>query len=100
MTNPITSYGRTVNLDAARTQSGKSERRAGLVDVGAPASEAKASADRVDLSALAASSTPSEPAFDRAKVDSIRRAIQDGQYAIDPKRIAESFVSIERMIKD
>jgi len=41
-----------------------------------------------------------EPAFDRAKVDSIKKAIQDGQYPLDPRRIAESFVAIERMIRD
>jgi negative regulator of flagellin synthesis FlgM len=40
-----------------------------------------------------------EPNFDRKKVDSIRRAIQDGQYPLDPKRIAESFLAIEQMIK-
>jgi len=40
-----------------------------------------------------------EPNFDRKKVDSIRRAIEDGQYPLDPKRIAESFLAIEQMIK-
>jgi len=32
-------------------------------------------------------------------VDCIRRAIEDGQYPLDPKRIAESFLAIEQMIK-
>lgn len=100
MTNPINSYGRNANLDPSRTTAGKSDRRSGLFEVSVPATEAKAASDRVDLSALAAAATTSEPSFDRAKVDSIRRAIQEGQYAIDPKRIAESFVSIESMIKD
>jgi flagellar biosynthesis anti-sigma factor FlgM len=40
-----------------------------------------------------------EPNFDRKKVDSIRQAIQDGKYPLDPRRIAESFWSIEQMIK-
>ena len=40
-----------------------------------------------------------EPNFDRKKVDSIRRAIEDGQYPLDPKRIAESFLAIEQLIK-
>ena len=41
-----------------------------------------------------------EPEFDRAKVDAIRNAIQNGQYPLDPRRIAESFVAIEQMISD
>jgi len=40
-----------------------------------------------------------EPNFDRKKVDSIRQAIRDGQYPLDPRRIAESFLAIEQMIK-
>ena len=41
-----------------------------------------------------------EPEFDRAKVDAIRHAIQNGQYPLDPRRIAESFVAIEQLISD
>jgi negative regulator of flagellin synthesis FlgM len=40
-----------------------------------------------------------EPSFDRAKVESIKKAIQDGQYPLDSRRIAESFVAIEQMIR-
>ncbi|CAN1524967.1 FlgM Negative regulator of flagellin synthesis (anti-sigma28 factor) [Burkholderiaceae bacterium] len=39
----------------------------------------------------------SEP-FDQAKVDAIKQAIQDGQYPLDSRRIAESFLAVERMI--
>ncbi len=41
-----------------------------------------------------------EPEFDRVKVESIKKAIQEGQYPLDARRIAESFVAIERMIGD
>ena len=41
-----------------------------------------------------------QPSFDRAKVDAIKKAIQDGTYAIDPKRIASSFVSLEKLIAE
>ena len=41
----------------------------------------------------------SEGSFDQAKVDSIKQAIQDGQYPLNARRIAESFVAIEQMIK-
>ena len=40
-----------------------------------------------------------EPEFDRAKVDAIKQALQNGQYPLDSRRIAENFVAIERMIK-
>lgn len=39
-----------------------------------------------------------EPEFDRAKVDSIKQAIQNGQYPLNPRRIAESFVALENLI--
>jgi negative regulator of flagellin synthesis FlgM len=39
-----------------------------------------------------------EPGFDRVKVESIKKAIQEGNYPIDPHRIAENFHSIEQMI--
>jgi negative regulator of flagellin synthesis FlgM len=40
-----------------------------------------------------------EPEFDRAKVDAIKTAIQQGQYPLDSRRIAENFLAIEKMIK-
>ena len=39
-----------------------------------------------------------EPAFDRSKVEAIKQAIKDGNYPINSRRIAESFVAIEKMI--
>ena len=38
------------------------------------------------------------PDFDRAKVDSIKESIANGQYPLNPRRIAESFVSLEQKI--
>ena len=37
--------------------------------------------------------------FDQAKVDSIKKAIKDGQYPLDPRRIAESFNALEKLIR-
>jgi flagellar biosynthesis anti-sigma factor FlgM len=56
------------------------------------------SADEVNLRKVA-QRMHEEPNFDRKKVDSIRQAIQDGKYPLDPRRIAESFWAIEQMIK-
>jgi negative regulator of flagellin synthesis FlgM len=40
-------------------------------------------------------SLASTPAFDQAKVDRIKSLIADGQYAVDPAKIAAKFLSIE-----
>jgi negative regulator of flagellin synthesis FlgM len=55
--------------------------------------------DEVKLSAVAQKAMQ-EPEFDRAKVEAIKVAIQQGQYPIDSRRIAENFMAIEKMIKE
>jgi negative regulator of flagellin synthesis FlgM len=40
----------------------------------------------------------SDAEFDAAKVEEIRQAIQAGNYPLDPRRIAESFLVIEELI--
>lgn len=68
-----------------------------------PSTEAASSAlapaarDEFVLSDVAKQAMRSE-AFDQAKVDSIKQAIKDGQYPLDSRRIAESFLAVERMI--
>lgn len=63
----------------------------------APEAKEVESKDSLHLSGIA-EQVSSEPAFDRAKVDAIKQALRDGSYPLDPRRIAESFVAIERMI--
>jgi anti-sigma28 factor (negative regulator of flagellin synthesis) len=38
------------------------------------------------------------PDFDRVKVESIKAALRDGAYPINPRLIAENFVALEKMI--
>ncbi len=40
-----------------------------------------------------------QPDFDRAKVEAIKMALKDGNYPLNPRRIAENFVAIEQMIQ-
>ncbi|MGC8697258.1 MAG: flagellar biosynthesis anti-sigma factor FlgM [Halothiobacillus sp.] len=40
-------------------------------------------------------SLASTPAFDQAKVDRIKSLIADGQYAVDPAKIAAKFLKLE-----
>ncbi len=56
-----------------------------------------AGGDKIDFSAEAARLI-SEPAFDQGKVATIKQAIASGNYPLDAKRIAESFVALEKMI--
>lgn len=100
MTDPISSFRRVAQMDSSNRQvSAKAQERAadaapeGLTKVLAPQS------DEVKLSAVAQKAMQ-EPEFDRAKVEAIKLAIQQGQYPLDTRRIAENFVAIEKMIKE
>ena len=39
------------------------------------------------------------PSYDQAKVENIKKAIKDGQYPLDPRRIDESFNALEKLIR-
>ena len=100
MTDPISSFRRVAQMDSSNRQaSAKAQERAsdaaseGLTKVLAPQT------DEVKLSAVAQKAMQ-EPEFDRAKVEAIKLAIQQGQYPMDTRRIAENFLAIEKMIKE
>lgn len=97
MTDPISNLGRAavqVNSDADKINSNKANNAAQPAVEKAPVQPAT---DEVILSE-AAESALADTAFDSAKVDRIKQAIQEGNYPLDAKRIAESFLSLERMI--
>lgn len=64
------------------------------------AKAAKAAAPRADELVLSdvAQKAMAEPAFDRSKVEAIKQALKDGNYPLNARRIAESFVSMENLI--
>lgn len=100
MTDPISSFRRVAQMDAPNRQA------AAKVQERAPENAAQAAAnmpavrsDEVKLSEVAQKAMQ-EPEFDRAKVEAIKIAIQQGQYPMDSRRIAENFLAIEKMIKD
>ena len=39
-----------------------------------------------------------QPAYDHAKVATIRQALSEGKYPLDSKKMAQSFLAIEQMI--
>lgn len=99
MTDPISHFGRIAQMDSSiRKVAAKGEQntdKAKAADVAAPAPGQR---DELHLSEVARQATQ-EPQFDRAKVEAIKRAIQQGQYPLDVRRIAENFVAIENMIR-
>ena len=70
-----------------------------LADTGAATKKPKTQGDRIELSNVD-KLLAQEPSFDRAKVESIKQAIANGQYPLNPRRIAESFHAIEQMISE
>jgi negative regulator of flagellin synthesis FlgM len=79
----------------------KTDRKSAKPETAADASPSKPSggSDAVQLSNVSARAM-AEPDFDRVKVESIKKAIQDGQYPLSPRRIAESFHALEQMISE
>ena len=111
MTDAISQYGRQSPLDNSVRNALDSKVAAEArtaVDTNSPSqlasaadnkpSVAKPGPDMLILSDVAKKAM-TEPTFDRTKVDSIKKAIQNGQYPLDPRRIAESFMAIEQMIR-
>jgi len=106
MTDAISNFGQRAQSDASlRSALDKANRKNGsqgsaATETPAPSTSAKgAGADELHLSNVA-SRAMAEPDFDRVKVESIKKAIQEGQYPLNPRRIAESFHAIEQMIRE
>ncbi len=103
MTNAITQWNRMASANAVerlvaeRTKTDKVDAQA------AKAESARAAApeqDRLELSALARQQPAATADFDRAKVDAIKQALQDGQYPLNARKIAENFMALEKMISE
>ena len=91
----------------ARSSAGKTKVASGLLPAESAVADAAAASvkaktggpDQLHLSNVS-KRVAEEPSFDSVKVASIKKAIQDGQYPLDPRRIAESFHAIEQMIRE
>ena len=103
MNDAISNYGRmTQSNSALRSAIDKVEKKdpsAAQAKGGSTTSTEKASAgaDKVSLSNVA-QKVMAQPDFDRSKIESIKQAIKEGNYPVNPRRIAESFVALEKMI--
>ncbi|MEY4653991.1 MAG: hypothetical protein RI884_2572 [Pseudomonadota bacterium] len=103
MTNPITQWNRMAAPNSVERQAADRAEKADKAADPAAATAARAAApapdDTLELSP-AARLAASEPEFDRARVDAIKRQIEEGQYPLDPRRIAENFMALEQMIRE
>jgi negative regulator of flagellin synthesis FlgM len=99
MTDPISYYGRKVQIETSNQQAAaKGEPRTVLTASEEVGRLSPPATDELRLSPIAQNAMQ-EPEFDRAKVEAIKTAIQQGQYPLDSRRIAENFIAIEKMIK-
>jgi negative regulator of flagellin synthesis FlgM len=95
MTDPI-SGARPPGLDNAAARRAQDAPAKGADEAG-KSRAIPAPDDELKLSD-AAQRAMTAPDVDRAKVDAIKQALAEGRYPIDPKRIAESFMALEKMI--
>jgi negative regulator of flagellin synthesis FlgM len=103
MSDPVSNNARIANQAATRAALEKLDNKSKAVK-NAPSPEAKAApapapqnADTVNLSNVTQRAKDA-PDFDRAKVEAIKTALREGSYPINPRRIAENFVALEKMI--
>ena len=102
MSDPVSINTRPANA-ASRSTLDKLDNKAKAVK-SSSASETKAAnapapqnADSVNLSNVTQRAKDA-PDFDRVKVEAIKAALREGTYPIDPSRIANNFVALEKMI--
>ncbi len=100
MTDPISNFRRVAQMDSSNRQAAaKAPGRSSEAASESLSKSTPAESDQVKLSEVAQKAMQ-EPEFDRVKVDAIKLALQQGQYPIDSRRIAENFMAIEKMIQD
>ena len=103
MSDPVSNNARIASQAASRNALEKLDNKSKAAK-SAPSPEAKAApapapqnADTVNLSNVTQRAKDA-PDFDRAKVEAIKTALREGSYPINPRRIAENFVALEKMI--
>ena len=97
MTEPITNIGRKTAQSATNSDGDKHKKDNEVMkQVGEQGASSRAS-DGVVVSKTAESALANAE-VDAAKVAQIKAAIEEGNYPIDAKKVAESFASLEKMI--
>ena len=96
MTDPISGVSAKA-LSAIKPEQKKDEelKSADVESQAAPV--AREMSDKVQLSNETVAEL-SRAGFDEAKIAQIKQALADGNYPLDPKRIAEGFTEIEKLL--
>lgn len=101
MTDAINSANRAARVDllAESARLKKAEEAEKFRKAPVPTSESVKpnSSDEIRLSA-AATKVMDGPDIDEDKVERIKQAIRDGNYPLDSRRIAESFMALEKLV--
>jgi negative regulator of flagellin synthesis FlgM len=98
MTNSISNVGSaSAQLKSAADAAEKLKTISEALDKSAPQETVKPQVDQLILSKEAETALATAE-FDEAKVQAIKTALQEGNYPLNERRIAENFVAIERMI--
>lgn len=103
MTDPITQWNRMASANSVERLVAERAEKADQAEKAADAPAARpatpAPTDQLELSAVARGAS-AEPEFDRAKVEAIKRQVEQGLYPLDARRMAESFMALEQMIRE
>ena len=98
MTNSISNVGSaSAQLKSAADAAEKLKTISEALDKAAPQETVKPQVDQLILCKEAETALATAE-FDEAKVQAIKTALQEGNYPLNERRIAENFVAIERMI--
>lgn len=106
MINQIWGYGRSGQSDLVVKRDNELAERTGSATGAVHGSESTTSTvppqriadDELVLSKAAKEASGEREVFDTAKVEAIKRAITEGNYPLDSRRIAESFHALERLL--
>ena len=96
MTDPISGVGAKA-LSAIKPEQKKDDELRSADDESQSASAARQISDEVQLSDETVVELE-RAGFDEVKVAQIKQALADGNYPLDPKRIAEGFTEIEKLL--
>lgn len=106
MINPIWGYGRSGQSELVAKRDNEQTERTGPAPAvtrgpegtAPPVAPQRIADDELVLSKAAREAGSDREVFDTAKVEAIKRAITEGNYPLDSRRIAESFHALERLL--
>ncbi|MEY4014096.1 MAG: hypothetical protein RLZZ290_960 [Pseudomonadota bacterium] len=97
MTDPISTIARATGLDVAAEAKVRKAEEDKLNAAASRAPAARPAEDNVVLSGVVEKAM-AEPDINAEKVEAIKKAIREGNYPLDPRGIAASFLALESIV--